>query len=199
MLRQLIFLIAFSFLLSVAGIAQKSGYLGGYIVTMAGDSIQGQLKEFGQVRSCSVVKFIGADGKKRKFYPDELMAYKRGREVFHSRRYSQPMQFMGPEFKFMQLLVKGPVKLYEFFYTSQGAMMMEGAGGGMTSTSSVTQVYMLYQNGISESAKRLKYRKWALGYFTGNPDIQAKIQNRDYRYFDLPTLVEDYNKWLNRD
>ena len=189
-------LVLFSLFFAFSTQAQKNGYMFGYVVLNGGDTLKGQLKHFGNVRSCSVVKFINRQGRKTKFYPGDISAYQRGLRIFHSKPNDKQVNLFGSGLIFKELLVDGPVKLYEYFFSSQGAMMMNGPGGGMTSTSTVTQVYDVYQNGRKESVKRVPFRKWAHGYFTGNPKISERIWNREFRYFDLPDLVREYNRWL---
>lgn len=176
-------------LVSISAFAQKKEYINGYVVNQKGDTIVGQLKKLSHISSCSLIKFIDEEGKNYEFSCNEVSAYERGGEIYRAKRYERPFAWLKDTIGFMKVLAEGPVNLYEFY-------RMVDPSETRNFVSSDSHEYYLERREVMVRVNIVGFRKQIHAYFAGNPEIQEKIWNREYRYYDLQDLVRTYNEWL---
>ena len=173
--------------------AQKH-YLNGYVITNAGDTLHGTIKDrkLSHVpRLYTKIKFKNHKGRKKNFRPSDIAAYKRGEDFFRSVPFGETEKFMSlsrtihGEKHFLKIILNGHLTLYghEFIDYEDGPY--------------IDINYYLKRAGETQFIRvpLIGFRKRMKVYFSDSYPIVKKLENKEYRYRTLLDLVMDYNLW----
>ncbi len=191
MIRLLIFGLILQ--LSLGGCAQRE-FLNGYVVLNAGDTLSGVVKDRKEGINSKLldrVIFKGESGRK-KYRPDQLIAYHRGGSNYHSIPFSTGNDLLGVsrvkvgQRHFLQVYIDGYLSLYMDEFIDHDGPNFDG------------NFYLIREGELMfTQASLLFFRKNLVPYFSDAPHLAKAIEDKDYRYKDLITLVRDYNLWYD--
>jgi hypothetical protein len=162
--------------------AQELGYVPGYVVTNSNDTIRGLVKyaNAAPYRRLQKIKFKeNKDAKVKVFPPEENKAFGAGDKVFHSCR-------SGGSRSFMELIIDGPLKLYEYSETMLG-VPQNGASADATS------YYLLREGAYDVFSVNGSFKKLIAEYLWDNKEIADKIREGVYKRRDIHEIVRAYN------
>ncbi len=99
----------------------------------------------------------------------------------------------------LHLLLDGRSKLFEY-YEVQRVNNTMGSGGMMVSTGGGVKYYLIIQPPGSPLMliKASRFRSDMENVFLDCPELDHKIQNKEYRYDDLIQIVQYYNKHCSK-
>ncbi len=189
MKRQLI--IGLLLIFSITALAQRD-FKEGYVVLNHGDTLHGLIKDRKEGFSAKLLdRIIIKHNKKRlKFRPDQLLAYHRGGANFHSVPFNQGNDLLGisrikvGQKHFLKVYIDGYLKLYEDEFVDQSGPQFDG------------NFYLIREDELQYvQVSMLFFRKKLVPYFHDAPHIAKAIEDKDYKYRDLITIVTEYNKW----
>jgi hypothetical protein len=102
--------------------------------------------------------------------------------------------------KLLSLIVSGKVKLY---FGESDVVMQVGSSNGMRNFNNGSTVYYCLREGEpaatflhenwNQTSKNADFKSNAKRYFSDNPAIIEKINNKTYTYKNIISLVNDYN------
>lgn len=162
--------------------SQDLGYVPGYVVTNANDTIRGLIKyaNAAPYRRLQNIKFkADQDTKVKIFPPEKNKSFYAGETVFHSVRSG------GTQY-FMELVIDGPLKLYELNETMLG-VPQNGASADV-------RTYFLLRKGEHQAfSVSGSFKKAIAEYLSDNQEISAKIKDGFYKRNDIHEIVREYN------
>ena len=176
---------------TVSAVAQRD-FLEGYVVLNSGDTLHGLVKDRKEGFSSRLLDCIILKHRKKrmKFRPDQLVAYQRGGSEFHSVSFNQGNDLLGisrirvGQKHFLKVYVKGYLSLYEDEFLDDSQSNFDG------------NFYLIREDELQYlQVSMLFFRKKMVPYFEDAPHIARAIEDKEYRYRDLVTIVTDYNKW----
>ena len=183
--------IAFLLFLIPVAKAQTTNFVNGYVVTVEGDTIQGLLKMYRySAKPSSVAIFMDEAGKKTKYKPKDLKAYKVGTHHYVSQSYYRPVT--GNTLNaFMKVEIEGPLTLYTYFFVQSGAPM--GPDGMMTGSSVQTSYFLQKAGQPLHFVKKMKFRKEISEYLSDSETTVMAINEEKMKYADIKKIVKMYN------
>ncbi len=178
----LLFLCVLSY---IAVNAQKSDFLDGYIVTFSNDTLIGKVNDRKLGRRDELTNKIHVkldNGRVKKIKKRNIAVYKRGNEIFIRKRIQEQL----PLFKikndaeyFLVQLVSGPVALYKYYFND-------------FDNHTIDYVFLIKSKN-SYTYKRLPllgFKKILKPYFNESPGMIEMINEKRFRYADIPELVQ---------
>jgi hypothetical protein len=157
-------------------------FVKGYMITMSGDTLQGEIKtkpkkEFD---SFNKVFFKDASGVQKDYKPDKVKGYGFGNKHFIASKYDgEPM--------FYKVLSNGHVMLFEMMYEMQQ----------MDEIIYKTEYYVAKKEDAEYSKlKEGKYRKQLGELMKDNPEIITNTEeDKRFEIGKVVDLVDQYNNW----
>jgi len=183
MKSKLILFLVFANYLNLKG--QDSGFLNGYIITNANDTIDGLVKyvNYAPYRVLIDIKFKeGGNSKTKTYPPNTILGYRAGEKIFHSVKIDE-----NGDKQFMELVIDGYVRLYESTVSSFGVPQYGSA-------SSVSSYLLKKDDKKAFSVGQGKFKERLSEYLADNTSLSEKIKNGDYKKKDLEEIVNEYNK-----
>lgn len=180
------------FLVYVTSVMAQRDFLEGYVVLNSGDTLRGVVKDRKEGFSSRLWdRIILKHGKKRmKFRPDQLLAYNRGGSEFHSVPFNQGNDLLGisrvrvGQKHFLKVYIRGYLSLYEDEFLDDSQSNFDG------------NFYLIREDELQYlQVSMLFFRKKMVPYFEDAPHIARAIEDREYKYRDIITIVTEYNKW----
>ena len=147
------------------------------------------------------VKYVDSEGKKMVLKSDKAkeIQFKIGEEnvrmLSRINTLGSGMLFSTNRNIFLKLEDDGILKLFKFFYTQRNTTMPNSPTGVMMGGSSYSQETYMLQKGEGElkKPKFLSFKKDMAAYLSDCPSMVEKIEIKDFRYNDIPSMVEYYN------
>jgi hypothetical protein len=164
-------------------VAQEFGYLPGYVVTNANDTIRGLVKyaNVAPYRRLPRIKFKeNEDAKVKIFPPEENKGFTAGEKIFHSCRTEG-------ERYFMELIINGPLRLYQHSETMLG-VPQNGASADASS------YFLLREGAYDVFSVDGSFKKIIAEYLSDNKEISNKILEGVYKRRDIREIVLQYNR-----
>ncbi len=186
-------IIGFFLVSSLTAFSQRD-FQSGYVVLNTGDTLHGTVKDRKEGFSARLLDRIIFKGerKRMKFRPDELLAYHRGGSNFHSVPFSQGNDLLGVsrirvgQKHFLKVYIDGYLSLYEDQFIDDSNSNFDG------------NFYLIREEELQYlQVSMLFFRKKMVPYFNDAPHIAKAIEDREYKYRDVITIVTEYNKWYS--
>ncbi|HEY0652847.1 MAG TPA: hypothetical protein VGD65_06955 [Chryseosolibacter sp.] len=157
-------------------------------MTNKNDTIRGLVKyaNAAPYRRLQKIKFKeNEDAKVKIFPPEENKAFGAGDKVFHSCRSDGARYFM-------ELIIDGPLKLYEYSETKLGVPQNGGSAD-------VSNYYLLREGAYDVFAVSGSFKKLIAEYLSDNEEIANKIKEGVYKRRDIQEIVQEYNRAKQKD
>lgn len=174
-------LFAIAFLVSVAGVAQETGYHPGAIITRDNERIEGLIKNVNLVpaRILEKIKFKRAEGEKVTAYsPDELLAYEFNGDLYLSKKTQKG------EAIFVKKFNNGQLVLY-------GALTFDGSASYHVRFIPYIQ---LDNDQHIRKVQKSSFEKQMLEYLKDAPRVCRLISERALKWKDIGEVVVLYNQ-----
>ena len=147
------------------------------------------------------VKYFDQAGKKHILRPDDAKEYRFKylyREIrMISRKNSLGIGgiFLTDKNIFLQLEVDGYLKLFNYYFTRRIGGTYNAATGTMYPGMSFDSERYILQKGddVLKRTKGLNFKKDMQEYFSDCPKLAEKIENKEFRQYDLRSIVRFYN------
>jgi hypothetical protein len=178
-------------------VAQK-GFLPGYVVTLKGDTLYGNVKDRKENFSAVLftkIKFTQGGLIRKKFGADKLIAYRRGTDDFESHWMDQQRERFREQFYsrtgegkqvFLKRIVSGEyLRYYQFEFIDQEADLFE-------SVPLFKRTADDYFVRVSQGVLGLKKKRLS-EYFRDYPELAEQI--RAGTLHDPREIVQRYNQW----
>ena len=182
--RLLLFLFASTFCFISWG--QETGYAEGYIVTVAGDTLTGLVKNKNATpyRVLIDIKFKRDEKSKvETFSPDRLKGFRIGMKQYVPKDVK--LNF-GVEKLFVEVIVDGHLSYYALEYTGFGA-------GNISEYVILEKVNEKSQLVYDERSVAINFKKKMAEYLKDAPEIVAKLNNGTYTRKHVEAIVKEYN------
>lgn len=168
---------------NVNEIQAQEVYRPGYVVTLAGDTLFGEISDrkmgpFGGIYT--KIKFKG-NGRKKRYSADKIQSYRKGDSIYRSFN-------LDGEVKFLRLVSDGVVSLYKFELQEQGEeMVLDIAYVKKWDNPALVRA--------DQGILGLK-RNVLIQFFSDCPPLVEKIRSKEFKY--PYQLVDFYNEWKVR-
>ncbi|MEL6560021.1 MAG: hypothetical protein AAFQ94_17660 [Bacteroidota bacterium] len=168
--------------------SQESDFSAGYVVTTAGDTLKGKVRDrkYGfQDELINKLTVKMENGKVKRVKKKNVVTYSWGGEEFERMKVSTEIPFVKIDVssdEFMVRIVDGSVELYKHYYNDFDCGTIE-------------YLYFI-KDRVTDDFKRLPvigYKSIIRKYFLGKDRITAKLDNSGYRYGDIPDLIREGN------
>jgi len=161
-------------------------YAIGYYVTNKGDTINGYIKKLKATSSCNRIKFKkDNDSRPIEFYPEDIISYKRGGNIFISKNISDD-EFSSKYF--LYLTVKGELSQYKRWKKRY----YKGVNG--ETKKQVDEINYLELRGKPIfRVRKINFRESVSLYLSDNKCLADKIMKKELRSIRL--IVNEYNHW----
>lgn len=187
-------LLVIGLLLPLALFSQKKNarkelgrYPEGYILTLAGDTIEGFMRLGNDFKDQRRIRFVDNYAVKAKYTADRLKGYGYGDRHFVSR--PMPYFYAGlfsDTVIFMRRLVDGPAKLYRF-YTRQTIFTLKQG-------SAFFEYFEKPDGTVHEISLTFRWKRLA-DAIPEYPELASDIRNDRYKPEQTVEIVQAYNKW----
>ncbi|XOV93263.1 MAG: hypothetical protein ACFHWX_00855 [Bacteroidota bacterium] len=171
----------------------QNDFLNGYVVLNTGDTLYGLVKDRKDGINPKLLDRIifKGDRGRQKFRPDQLLAYHRGGSNFHSVPFSVGTDLLGisrikigPR-HFLKVYIHDYMSLYMDEYVDDSGPSYDG------------NFYLIREDELQfVQASILFFRKRMVPYFEDAPHIAKAIEDKDYKYRDIITIITEYNNWI---
>ncbi len=150
--------------------------------------------------------YLDAHNKVRGLNPNKINGFEVSIDSSLYQFISKKIQQQDKKKIFFHLLntASEPVVLYEYFSSGTSITLgsaLSGAVGGAiaasASNASTGALYRIeYNNGAVYYPKMDNFKEDKIAYILSDCKIiETKIKNGEYKYSDMPTIIEAYNKW----
>jgi hypothetical protein len=187
-----ILLPAFFLLLSALCYSQK-GYVDGYIITTAGDTVHGKIKDthsgFQSASRSNHILFKAGDNKETKYKPSDIASYsKLGMVEYISIK-------MNLSSEFAEVIEKGDATLVRIESKSTTPSM--NANGDLTTSYDISsETYYIVRNRLDPFlVTTINFKNGMKKCFGDYPELMTLIDNKSLKYNDLKLIVKKYNEW----
>ena len=191
------------FLISFQLVTAQRRYVPGLIYFRNNDSLVGKIKDQ-LFWSPKKIKFIGADGKKKKYSPKKLSAYSK---LGVLKYLSIAANVFGGGLRFMQVIEDGDLILLTYTRAaSSGASFGGGSyagggfgggyGGGMhTGGGGTTTTYYVKKRGTNKSGRvrYLDFKSFMLEYVNDDAEVKKLVEDKSLVLRDIQLIVRKYN------
>jgi|GEM_PF-1465408 len=148
---------------------------GDYVVTVAYDTLYGDVKMNTYMRPQESVTLKDSQKKKKDFTPNKARAFRMKDKLYQS-------VLLRDHYTFMEVLESGSLSLYEHQSSS--------------SASSATDIdtYMKIDMGELVQIPKIGFRKKIAPLLSQCPSVQQKVENKTYDFTDLKAIAKEYNQ-----
>jgi hypothetical protein len=155
--------------------AQKD-YYQGYIVTNNADTLLGMVKDrkSSPLKIYKKIYYQNEKGRKKKYGPNEILAYKSGNSVFHSVWYD--------DLQFLRVMESGRVTYYIDESIDEDRNLFE------------SKILKRENENKFTTFIGIGFRKKTMKYFADCPLLVEHLDARDFRYNSLGEAVRFYNQ-----
>ncbi|TRX62655.1 hypothetical protein FNH22_00745 [Fulvivirga sp. M361] len=181
------------FFLVTQDVYGQEGYFPGHIVTLEGDTLSGQVMDRKSPpfsRIYEKIKFVDARGKRKKYKPTQIAAYRVEDRFFESVWVEQTTRGFSSFYQirpgvgekiFLKVVTKGTLTHYQLEFQEQGTEDVDDIDFFKRKDDD-------YMVRATQGLLGLK-RKKLIEYFNDCPSLQSKIQTKAFKY---PGPVVDY-------
>src|ERR1700744_276347 len=180
----------------------QEGYDFGYIITNAGDTVKGKIKDRKYVAAPAnwdKISFIDSSGEEKSKTPDEIKLYcKKGKMFFRSLPIG-----LEAKLKFAEILEYGDVILFgcvsNSFVSLAGDALSKSLDTKKDSKSAakITTEYFFQKRKDANSLMKVRPKQWertATFFFQDDEDLVQKIESKTLKYEDIRAVVKTYNE-----
>lgn len=165
---------------------KKTGFLQGYIITNANDTIPGLIKYINKfpARILVDIKFKKTKNSNVKTYsPNSIKGYEANARVFHSIIVPDKKK----DKRFFELVIEGYLRLYQIEVSSFGASQY---------SSGISIYDFLLKHGESElfEVDYKDFKDSLSKYLSDDLKLSEKIKNGEFKKKELEKIVIEYNK-----
>lgn len=154
-------------------------YTNGQVTTRSGEIIEGLVKRYDDLRAYKQVVIVTKQGEKKRYYPSSLEEYTINQQRFISNLYF-----------FFKIISEGNgVSLYErqtSSPTAYGTMLHTEFFYRRTSDTDLLRV------------RKLSFKNTFVEFFSDCPKLQAKIDNKEFKYSNLEQMFLYYQHTCNK-
>jgi hypothetical protein len=165
---------------------QETGYAKGYIVTVAGDTLNGLVKNKNMTpyRVLIDIKFKRDEKSKvETFSPDRLKGFRIGTKQYVSKEVKVNFSV---EKLFVEIIVDGHLSYYALEYTGFGA-------GNISTYVILEKINEKNQLVYDEHSVAINFKKKMAEYLKDAPGLVAKINDGTYTRKHVEAIVNEYN------
>ena len=195
-LLQILTLALLTFNFSVISHADDSKKIyGGYIVTISGDTLHGQIQMLSPTLNEVKVKFIDQNGKKQTFKAKELSSYsftvptfkkkQKGNQVItYVRKHVEnaPIPF-GPKDVLVERQATGKINLYNHYIETRAGQY------------AYKHYFLLEKDGATVKVDRSNFKKVVKNIVADYPELKRMIGKKGYGYKYMATIIKEYNQF----
>lgn len=171
-------------LIAMATQAQSDVDLQGYVVTNSQDTLYGEVFDLQLGLTNGTIR-VEQNFESTTLKFKDVIAYKRGREVFMKRHHSS---FKAKGGSFMQVVITGDVILYRLDYQK-----LEESNG-YTNSSLQHDYYIEKLGGELALVNRTDFQHSIMPFIADKPQIKEKVEKSEWNYDDLALIVKSYNQ-----
>lgn len=168
-----------------AGMFAQITFVKGYLVTLNGDTIKGEIKMNPKKEFDLFNKVFLKDesGVQKNYKPDKVKAYGFEDKHFVAAKYEGEMMFY-------KILSSGKITLYEIMYEMQQ----------MNDIVVKSEYYLAAKSsGEFEKLKQNKYKKQLSEFMKDNPDIISGDEEKKFEIEKVTDLIQQYNNWAKNN
>ncbi len=172
----------------------------GYVVTKAGEKIEGKIRMMSPALNEVKVKFIGTDNKKRTFKSKELKSYSFEISVWNATTKTHETEMInyvnqtverssiafGPKEVLLQREAAGTVNLYNHYIEQNSNVNAPIA----------REQFVQKDNAELILINKKNYKKVLKLMTAEYPELQAKIGTRGYGVKHIAKILKVYNNWM---
>lgn len=192
---KIVFLLVLLFLLPLFSLLGQKSYMDGYIVTSSKDTLYGKLKIYkSEALNCSRAKFYNDSIRRKTFAANELLAYKRGEDLFLRKAYLYPKDLNYPgNTGLMKVLDTGVIDLFRFDYISNDEIPYSY---GMLSSYSEPgyDYYIQTDKGLFYLIPKQGLTDFFARYFVRNYRIYQLILWGKVSYLEVEAIIKEFNQ-----
>lgn len=180
--------LSISLLVTISAYSQQSEFSPGYVVTITGDTLRGNVKDRKYGFRDELINKLTVrreNGKMKRIKKKNVIAYEWGGEKFERMKVSTEIPFVKIDVsseQFMVKVVNGLVELYKHYYND-------------FESGTVEYIYFI-KDKRTDNFKRLPvigFKPIIRKYFLGKDQIIAKLDNNRYGYWNIPELIREGN------
>jgi hypothetical protein len=184
----------------------QEGYDVGYIITNAGDTLKGKIKDkkySAGAANSDKISFINAAGKESHKTPDEIKQYcKKGTLFFRTL----PIGLEG-KLKFAEILEYGDVILFGYisnsFVSTTGDLLSKSADkdkdGRPDASKNIEYFFQKRKDPNSlMKVKPKKFQETASFFFQNDSSLVKKIEDKTLKYEDIKLVVKTHNEFVEK-
>jgi len=184
-------------LISINSMAQNRDYWDGYIVTTKDDTIRGKIKEYSSLSMQYIgVEIIDEQGKKRWIKTKHMKEYKRGNDLYVTKRAPKPdnsgYNFIFLDSMLLKIIDTGSINLYRYDYSEQVRLHY---GTLQTRNKEITVYYLQRNNSNLELIKKKKFRESIVNYLRDYKELVYEVANKRYKFEHMHLIVSRYNEF----
>jgi hypothetical protein len=172
----------------------------GFVITISGDTLQGQLEMLSPTINQVKIKFIDENGKKKFYKAKDLQAYafkvevwnkeskdKELKWIYYTKKTVErsPVPFSSTEV-LMQQEIRGNISIYNYYIETRSEQEMK-------------HVIYLEKNNVLYPITKDNYKEVLKELMTDFPFIKDKIGTKGYTYNVFEETVKEYNQQLRKD
>lgn len=169
------------------------GYTKGYVELEAGAKLYGQLRKIDPGASCLRVEFLDDYGRFQKLHRKDIRSYRRGHEEYVKKMPPSEVDST-KESRFMLILSKGKVNLYKQVHFAYDGTFTSTVYDRTDGSSNVEEMDLFLERDDSLfHVTRKRFKKTMANYFSDCPELVTRINNREFKFYQLRNLVNEYN------
>lgn len=184
-------LLTFNFTFTTHANASKKVYRG-YVVTVAGDTLRGQIQMLSPTLNEVKVKFISQNGEKQTFRAKELLSYSfvvpsRKKQLdtetityVRKKVENAPVPF-GPKDILVERQINGKINLYNHYIETRAGQY------------AYQHFFLLEKAGKTVKVNRTNFKKAVKKMVADYPELQVKIGKKGYGYKYMAAIIKQYN------
>jgi hypothetical protein len=146
-----------------------------YVVTVANDTLYGEVKLNTYMRPKESVTLKDSQKKKKDFTPNNARAFRIKDKLYQS-------VLLRDHYAFMEVLESGHLSLYEH------------QSGNSTSSATEIDTYIKIDMGELVQIPKIGFRKKIIPLLSQCPSLNRKVEDKTYGFTDLKTIAQEYNQ-----
>lgn len=192
-MKKLNILFVLLFASAIIHVSAQSDFRKGYIITLEGDTVHGEIDYRGDKRMANLCTFRqGRDASKQEFTPNEIQAYR-----FVDSKYFVSKELNGKKY-FFEYLIKGQLNIY-YLRDEESKYYIEKEGVGFVDLPYESGI-KLRENGREYAYKSEKYKGALTLFMKDAPDIQKDIlKMSEPTHKSLVKIAEKYHNMVCDD
>lgn len=179
-------ILTISFLLLVFQAISQVTFEKGYIITLKGDTIRGEIKRNPKkdVELYTKIMFKISENEKKTYNATKIKEYNIKEQLFIAKQIDN-------ENVFVRRVAVGAINLYEYEYEDQGP----------SGDAAINTDYYVQKMGKEEwiKLKENKFRKQLAELMSDNKEIVAELEDKKIALDKILEIIEKYNSWYKEN